>query len=195
MNIFNNKFEFLIVGLGNPGIKYDNTRHNAGFNALDYLAKNFNLSINKVKFNSTMDSHMIFNKKCVLIKPMSYMNNSGENVIKFMNFYKIPIENTIVLYDDIFLEPSKIKIRRRGGHGGHNGIRSIIDFVESDEFPRIKIGVGNKQNENLDLADWILSKFNKKDFELMNQSYINCLKSLEYIVNGEIEKAMNEFNN
>ena len=157
----------IIVGLGNPGTKYENTRHNAGFMAVDTLAEKYNSPIKKIKFKSLISNTMINGKNCLLMKPSTFMNNSGQAVVEAMNFYKIPIENILVIYDDISLEPSKIRIRRKGSDGGHNGIKSIIYLTGSDAFPRIKIGVGKKPHMNYNLADWVLSDFTKDEIPLI----------------------------
>ncbi|HHX57320.1 MAG TPA: aminoacyl-tRNA hydrolase, partial [Clostridiales bacterium] len=134
----------IIVGLGNPGTKYENTRHNSGFMALDTLADKYNTPIKKIKFKSLVGDTTINGKHCLLMKPSTFMNNSGQAVVEAMNFYKIPIENVLVIYDDVTIEPSLLRIRRKGSDGGHNGIKSIILLTGADTFPRIKIGVGKK---------------------------------------------------
>lgn len=192
--ISNNKHKFLIVGLGNPGIKYDNTRHNVGFKAIDFICENLHVNIDKIKFKSLISTCNIENVNCVLLKPMTYMNNSGEAVVQAMNFYKINIENVIVLYDDISLDVSKLRIRRKGSHGGHNGIKSIIALSGSEKFPRIKIGVGDRPHHNIDLSDWVLSNFTNNEMDLLKTSYYNCYNALKYILNDNIDIAMNKFN-
>ncbi|NLK71003.1 MAG: aminoacyl-tRNA hydrolase [Clostridiales bacterium] len=184
----------IIVGLGNPGTKYENTRHNAGFMAVDTLAEKYNSPIKKIKFKSLISNTMINGKNCLLMKPSTFMNNSGQAVVEAMNFYKIPIENILVIYDDISLEPSKIRIRRKGSDGGHNGIKSIIYLTGSDAFPRIKIGVGKKPHMNYNLADWVLSDFTKDEIPLIKNACDDACKCIELIVSNQIDKAMNEFN-
>ena len=137
---------FLVVGLGNPGEQYCKTRHNAGFEAIDYVASQLNTDVSKSKFNALFADAKIENKRCFLVKPQTYMNLSGESVIKFIDFYQIPTENIVVIFDDISLPVGSIRIRRKGTHGGHNGVKNIINLLGSDNFPRIKIGVGNKFN-------------------------------------------------
>lgn len=188
------KIEYIIVGLGNFGIEYNETRHNAGFMAVDKLVKKNGFDINKVKFKSKIGETAIKGKRCLVLKPTTYMNNSGEAVAEAMNFYKIPIENVIVIYDDISLEPGKLRIRRKGSDGGHNGIKSIIALTGSDEFPRIKIGVGKKPNPKYNLADWVLSKFSEEDKKALEPALENAVDSLNYIVEGNIDKAMNLYN-
>ncbi len=188
------KIEYIIIGLGNIGEKYDGTRHNAGFFVMDVLAKKFNFDIKKLKFKSTVGEVTVSGKKCLVMKPCTYMNNSGEALVEAMNFYKIPIENVIVCYDDISLSPSKLRIRKKGSHGGHNGIKSIVELTGADNFPRIKIGVGAKPHKDYDLADWVLGKFSKEDVVLMQESANNAVFCIELIVEGKIDTAMNKYN-
>ncbi len=188
------KIEYIIVGLGNFGIEYNETRHNAGFMAVDRLSKKNGFDISRVKFKSKTGETLINGKRCLVLKPTTYMNNSGEAVAEAMNFYKIPIENVIVIYDDISLEPGKLRIRRKGSDGGHNGIKSIIALTGSIEFPRIKIGVGKKPNPNYNLADWVLSKFSEDDKKALEPVLEKAVDSLGFIVEGNIDKAMNLYN-
>ena len=188
------KIEYIIVGLGNFGIEYNETRHNAGFMAVDRLVQKNGFDISRVKFKSKTGETLINGKRCLVLKPTTYMNNSGEAVVEAMNFYKIPIENVIVIYDDISLEPGKLRIRRKGSDGGHNGIKSIIALTGSDEFPRIKIGVGKKPNPNYNLADWVLSKFSEEDKKSIEPALEKAVDSLGFIVVGNIDKAMNLYN-
>ena len=176
------KIEYIIVGLGNFGIEYNETRHNAGFMAVDRLVQKNGFDISRVKFKSKTGETLINGKRCLAIKPTTYMNNSGEAVAEAINFYKIPIENVIVIYDDISLEPGKLRIRRKGSDGGHNGIKSIIALTGSDEFPRIKIGVGKKPNPNYNLADWVLSKFSEEDKKALEPALEKTVDSLGFIV-------------
>lgn len=190
----NSKPDYIIVGLGNPDTKYLNTRHNAGFMAIDMISKEYNVQVNKIKFKSLCINVTIQNKNCLLMKPTTYMNNSGQAVIEAMNFYKIPIENVIVIYDDISLEPSKLRIRRKGSDGGHNGIKSIIYLTGEDTFPRIKLGVGKKPHPDYNLADWVLSNFKPDELEQMKISCNNAVKCIELIVQNKIDEAMNKYN-
>lgn len=190
----NSKIEFIIVGLGNPGIQYEETRHNAGFLAVDRLCERFGFDVKKNKFKSYVGEVDLGGKRCLVMKPQTYMNNSGEAVVEAMNFYKIPIENVLVIYDDISLEPSKLRIRRKGSHGGHNGIKSICELTGSDNFPRIKIGVGKKPHSDYNLADWVLSRFSDDEMKLLGQALENACTACENIACGEIDKAMNSFN-
>lgn len=188
------KVEYIIAGLGNPGSQYENTRHNAGFMTVDTLAEKHGFTIKKLKFKSLTGEVMLGGKHCLVMKPSTFMNNSGEAVTEAMNFYKLPPENVIICYDDISLEPSKLRIRRKGSDGGHNGIKSIIYLSGSDAFPRIKIGVGAKPNKDYDLAAWVLSNFTKDEIPLMHEATDKACEALELMVSGNTDKAMNKFN-
>ena len=190
----NSKPDYIVVGLGNPDTKYLNTRHNAGFMAIDMISKEYNVQVNRIKFKSLCGNAIIGDKNCLLMKPTTYMNNSGQAVQEAMNFYKVPIENVIVIYDDISLEPSKLRIRRKGSDGGHNGIKSIIYLIGADTFPRIKLGVGKKPHPDYNLADWVLSNFNPNELELMKTSCSNAVRCIELIVQNKIDEAMNKYN-
>lgn len=186
--------EYIIVGLGNPGRQYENTRHNAGFNALDRLCEKYGVKMNKIRFKSTTGECRIEGKKCLLMKPSTYMNNSGQAVVEAMNFYKIDPSNVIIIFDDISLDVGKMRIRQKGSDGGHNGMKNIIYLSGSDMFPRIKIGVGKKPHPDYDLKDWVLSRFSNSDDKLLDEIYDNCVSALEYMVLGDIQKAMANFN-
>ncbi len=190
VNRKNGSIEHLVVGLGNPGSKYENTRHNAGFIALDYIANQLDVNFNKSKFDALFSEAVIDGKRVLLIKPQTFMNLSGESVIQFMSFYKIPSENVIILFDDISLAPGNLRVKRSGSHGGHNGMRNIIQLAKTDNFPRIKIGIGAKPTD-WDLADWVTSKFSDEDLKLLNKAAENSYAALKLMLNGEIEKAMN----
>lgn len=185
---------FVIAGLGNPGIQYAKTRHNAGFLAVDTIATHFNLKLEKVKFMASMCQFEFNDSRCIFVKPNTYMNNSGESLNMIVKYFKIPIENVLVLYDDIFIDPSKIKIRKKGSHGGHNGIRSIIDTLSSDRFCRIKIGIGAKPNPDMSLEKWVLSNFTPQENILMNISYNNCVDIFKLFVANKLDMAMNIYN-
>lgn len=186
--------EYIIAGLGNPGEQYEFTRHNAGFMVMDTLAERLNVSIKRLKFKSLVADAEISGKRCLLMKPMTYMNNSGQAVKEAMDFYKTDPENVIIIYDDISLEPGNLRIRRKGSDGGHNGIKSIIYLTGSDVFPRIKIGVGKKPHPKFDLADWVLSRFRESDMEEINEVREKACDSLELMVSGKTDEAMNKFN-
>ena len=188
------KPEYIIAGLGNPGIQYEKTRHNAGFLAIEKLCEKFQFETKKAQFKSMVGQTIIGDKVCLVMKPQTYMNNSGEAVTAAMDYYKIPPENVIIIYDDISLEPSKIRIRRKGSHGGHNGMRSIIELSGSEDFPRIKIGVGKKPHPQYNLADWVLSKFTDDEMKLMDEAFEKAMLSVELMVSGKINEAMNKYN-
>ncbi len=181
---------YLVVGLGNPGDKYFHTRHNAGFLALDYISQKVNSRIDRAKFKSLIGEANIANKRLLLMKPQTFMNNSGEAVAEAARFYKIPPENIIVIFDDISLDVGRMRVRRDGSAGGHNGIKSIIACIGSDKFPRIKIGVGQKPHPDFDLADWVLSEFGKEDKEKLFSMFGFVYEGLLKLLLGDIEGAM-----
>ena len=186
--------DWLVVGLGNPGTKYQGTRHNAGFMAADALAKRLQISVDRVKFHALIGDGMCGEKRILLAKPQTFMNLSGQAVDEIMRFYRIPPERLLVMCDDISLEPGKLRIRRKGSHGGQNGMRNIIDMVESSDFCRIKLGIGAKPHPDYSLADGVLSHFTAGELKEMEQSASNAAEAAEMIVNGSIDKAMNMFN-
>ncbi len=186
--------EFIIVGLGNPGTEYESTRHNIGFMTIDTLCEKLNVNCKKLKFKSLTCDAVISGKRCLIMKPTTYMNKSGEAVTEAMQFYKIPPERTIIVFDDISLEPGRLRIRRKGSDGGHNGIKNIIYLSGSDAFPRIKMGVGAKPHPDYNLADWVLGHFKKEDGAALEQAFQNAVSALELMVDGKIDQAMNKFN-
>ena len=185
--------EYLIVGLGNPGRQYENTRHNAGWLCMDMLSDKLSVKINKIKFKSTVGEADIGGVRCLLMKPQTFMNLSGEAVGEACKFYKIPPENVIVIFDDISMPCGGLRIRRKGSAGGHNGIKSIIQHLGSDNFPRIKLGVGEKPHPDFDLADYVLSGFTKDEIPQMKQAMEKACKALELLTNGKIDEAMSKF--
>ena len=176
----------LVVGLGNPGDKYFHTRHNAGFLALDYISQKAGVKIDRSKFKALVGETNIANKRVLLMKPQTFMNNSGEAVAEAAGFYKIPPENIIVIFDDISLDVGRMRVRRDGSAGGHNGIKSIIACIGSDKFPRIKIGVGQKPHPEFDLADWVLSEFGKEDKEKLFTMFGYANDGLEKLLSGDL---------
>ncbi len=186
--------EYLIVGLGNPGQKYEMTRHNAGFLAIDLLGMELNTEVKKLKYHALIADTKIGDKRCLLMKPQTMMNNSGAAVGEAARFYKIPPENIIVISDDISLDVGKLRIRRKGSAGGHNGLKSIIAAIGSQEFIRIKVGVGKKPNAEYDLADWVLGVFPKDCQADLKKALENAGKATEIIVNEDVDKAMNLYN-
>ncbi len=190
----NGGYDYLIVGLGNPGAKYEMTRHNAGFLAVDLLAVKENLNIKKLKYHALVGDAVINGKKCLVMKPQTFMNNSGEAVGEAARFYKIPPERVIVISDDFSFDVGQIRIKRKGSAGGHNGLKSIIAHLGSENFPRIKVGVGKKPNADYDIIDWVLGRFPKELEKDLKSALENAVDALPYIVNEEIDKAMNLFN-
>lgn len=185
--------EYIVVGLGNSGREYENTRHNAGFIAVDFLADKLGARIDRIKYKSLVTSCTIADRKVLLMKPSTYMNNSGLAVKEAMSFYKLPPERVIVIFDDISLDVGKMRIRRKGSDGGHNGIKNIIYLTGSDMFPRIKLGVGHKP-ERWNLADWVLSHFTEDEMKIMMQSADKASQAVELMIDGQTDKAMNLFN-
>ncbi|MBQ9516144.1 MAG: aminoacyl-tRNA hydrolase [Ruminococcus sp.] len=186
--------EYLIVGLGNPGRQYENTRHNAGFIALDYIAEKLSVRVNRIKFKSTVGEAKLAGKRCLLMKPSTFMNLSGQAVTEAMRFYKIPPEKVVILMDDISLDVGNIRIRRKGSDGGQNGMKNIIYLSGSDQFPRVKIGIGKKPHPDYDLKDWVLSRFSAKDQKLIDERLPDIMDAVGLIVNDDIDKAMNLYN-
>ncbi len=186
--------EFIIAGLGNPGVEYEKTRHNTGFMAVDALSQRFGFSVNTHKFNALIADTVISDKRCLVMKPLTYMNKSGEAISDAMDFYNIPPENIIVIFDDISLDVGKMRLRRKGSSGGHNGIKSIIHNCGSQDFPRIKIGVGGKPHPDYDLADWVLSFYSDNELKLLGEVFDHTARAVELILRGNINQAMNDYN-
>ena len=186
--------EFIVVGLGNPDRKYTLTRHNSGFLCIDMLSQKLNFRVDKLKFKSLIADTTIGGHRLIVMKPQTYMNNSGEAVRECANFYKIKPENIIVIYDDISLDVGKLRIRRKGTDGGHNGIKSIIYHLNSDQFPRIKVGCGKKPHPDYNLADWVLSEFKKDEQKALEPALENACKAIELLLDNQTEKAMNLYN-
>lgn len=182
---------FLIVGLGNPGKEYAGTRHNIGFEAVDYIADKYNIELNRIKFKGIFGEGMINGKKVILLKPTTYMNLSGDSIREVVNFYKISNEDIIVIYDDISLEVGRLRIREKGSHGGHNGIKSIIANLSSDVFPRVKIGVGGPKG---DLVSHVLGKFSNSEIEVLRESIMATSEAVATILSRDTKEAMNKFN-
>ncbi len=185
---------YIIAGLGNPTAQYAHTRHNVGFDTIDVLAEKYNINVNESKFKALCGSGYIEGQKVLLLKPLTYMNLSGEAIRAAADFYKIdPEEELIVLCDDINLDPGRIRIREKGSAGGHNGLKNIILHCGTDAFTRIKIGVGEKPKER-DLADWVLARFPKEEEETMAQAFKDAADAAALIVTGEIRKAQDLYN-
>lgn len=184
---------YYIVGLGNPGLQYENTRHNVGFLTIDYLAKKYDIKVKKLKFKSLYGQGEISGQKVMLIKPQTYMNNSGEAIRDLKNFYKFEDDKLIVILDDIDIDFGKIRIKKKGSAGTHNGMKSIIYQIQTDNFPRIKISVGQKPSY-MDLASFVLSGFTKDEADIVREEIINAADACEMIINDGIDKAMNKYN-
>ncbi len=186
--------EYIIVGLGNPGREYENTRHNCGFIALDYMAEKLGCKMNKIKFKGTIGDCTINGHRCLLLKPSTYMNLSGQSVTEAMRFYKIPPQNVIVIFDDISLDVGKMRIRRKGSDGGQKGMQNIIYLSGSQDFPRIKVGIGKKPHPDYDLKKWVLSRFSNDEKKLLDPLLDNIVDAVSHIVDNNIDKAMNLYN-
>ncbi len=189
------KMTWIIAGLGNPGMTYANTRHNAGFMGLDALAEKNGIQVKTMRFKSDCGDGSVGGERCLLMKPTTYMNLSGEAVSAAAAFYKIPAERVLVMYDDITLPPGKLRIRRKGSAGGHNGMKSIIALLGTEEFPRIRIGVGAKPRPDYDLADWVLSKFTEEETAELKPALEHAAAAAELIVQGKIDQAMSSYSN
>lgn len=186
--------EFIIVGLGNPGEKYLTTRHNAGFMAMDYISQKLSAPIRHIKFKSVVGNVVINGKNVLLMKPQTYMNASGEAVREAAQFYKIPADHIIVLVDDTCLAPGRMRVRKSGSAGGHNGLKSLIEHLSTDEFPRVRLGVGEKPNKEYDMADWVLGKLSDGDLKLLYQCLEASLPACELIMEGRLDDAMGRYN-
>ena len=183
----------IIAGLGNPGTQYDKTRHNVGFVAIDYIAEKLGVRIDRAKFHALVAEARIGNVRVLLMKPQTYMNNSGVAIGEAAAFYKIPAEGVIVLHDEISFEPGIVRIRRKGSAGGHNGLKSIIAHLASEDFPRIKIGVGKKPSPDYDLADWVLGKMPKDAHDAVYARCEDILNAVRFIAEGKIDEAMQRY--
>ncbi|MBU3190872.1 aminoacyl-tRNA hydrolase [Clostridium bowmanii] len=182
---------YLVIGLGNPGDEYRHTRHNVGFDVIDLMAGKYNISVNRIKFKGMCGETNIAGEKVILLKPNTYMNLSGESVREAASFYKILSENIIIIYDDISLDVGKLRIRSKGSAGGHNGIKSIISNMNSDIFPRIKIGVGQPERS---LIPYVLGRFSSEDRILVEKTFEAGIKAVETLIAKGCTEAMNEFN-
>ena len=181
----------LIVGLGNPGKQYEQTRHNIGFDVIDYMANKYNIDVNREKFKGICGEGFIENKKVILLKPLTYMNLSGESIRELANFYKLEDDEIIVVYDDISLDIGILRIREKGSAGGHNGIKSIIQNLGGDKFPRVKVGVGQPKDN---LVNHVLGKFSKEDREHIEKVIPVVSDAIVEIVKNDAKESMNKFN-
>ena len=182
---------YLVVGLGNPGKEYEGTRHNIGFEAIDYLSDKYNIELNREKFKGVFGEGFIKGKKVILLKPTTYMNLSGESIREVVNFYKISNEEVIVIYDDISLEVGRLRIREKGSHGGHNGIKSIIANLGTDVFPRVKIGVGAPKGN---LVSHVLGKFSDDEVEILRETIKASSDAVSIMISKDTKEAMNKLN-
>lgn len=185
---------WLIVGLGNPGEKYENTRHNVGFQVVDELAERQNAPVQKLKFKALTNLLTISGEKVLVMKPVTYMNLSGEAVRPAADFYKIPPERILVISDDTALDLGKLRIRTKGSAGGHNGLKNIIQHLGTDQFPRVRVGVGQKPHPDYDLADWVLGKFQGEAKKVMDEAVKRAADAVECVLKEGADRAMNRFN-
>lgn len=184
----------LIVGLGNPGRQYAETRHNVGFMAIDYLAGKLGVKVDKIKFKSVVGEGFLGTEKVVLAKPQTYMNLSGEAVLDMVQWYKLDPADILVIYDDMDLPAGKLRLRMKGSAGGHNGMKSIIYLLQSDQFPRLRIGIGRPTNEKMESVDFVLGRFNKEQQELMVDAVKKAGEAALAAIEKGVAKAMNEVN-
>lgn len=188
------KYDYIVVGLGNPGDKYSETRHNAGFRCLDILIKDLNAGPEKNKFQSLIYDGEIKGHKVLFQKPLTFMNNSGAAVTEVARFFKVPFDKVIVVSDDVTMDAGRLRIRKSGSHGGHNGLRDIIELSGTDNIPRVKIGMGQKPHPEYDLADWVLGRPNKEDKEKIDDAEKKAADAVKLMVTNDIGMAMNKFN-
>ena len=184
---------YIIAGLGNPTREYEKTRHNVGFDTIDVLADKLNTSVDEKKFKGLYGRGIIAGEKVILLKPQTFMNLSGESVRAAADFYKVDPEDILVIYDDISLEPGQLRLRGKGSAGGHNGIKNIIAHLGTQEFPRIKVGVGDKP-KGMDLADYVLGHFSKEDQAKMDEAFKDAADAAEMILDKGMDAAMNHYN-
>ncbi len=195
--LFGNKssaVDWLIVGLGNPGQKYEKTRHNMGFLTVDLLAEQQNVKLNKVKFKSAYNTISFAGAKCLVMKPQTYMNLSGEAVREAAQFYKVPADHVLVIYDDISLPVGRIRVRPTGSAGGHNGIKNIIAHLGTQDFPRVKIGTGAPAGGGADMVDWVIGVPSQAERKVLVESFEKAIEAAESIIENGCQKAMNDFN-
>ena len=182
--------EYILVGLGNPGKEYERTRHNAGFMAIDYISGRCGARIDRAKFSALVGETTINGKRVLLMKPQTFMNSSGEAVAAAAKFYKIAPENIIVISDDVSLDVGRVRVRRKGSHGGQRGLKSIQECLGTEDYQRIKIGVGAKPHPDYDMAAWVLSTFELKDIEAIAENYPRIYDGLCKMLEGDTEEAM-----
>lgn len=193
--IFKNKcnYDMLVVGLGNPGEKYRQTRHNAGFAVTDKLCEKYNATLKRFKFKALICECVIGKKRILIAQPQTYMNLSGEAVAEICGFYKIPIEKVVIIFDDVSLPVGNIRIRCSGSHGGHNGMKDISEKMSTNDILRIKFGVGLKPHPDYDLKDWVLSRFKSEELETLQCAIDKAVAAIGEMAEGTVEKAMNKY--
>jgi len=182
--------EYIVAGLGNPGSQYEHTRHNAGFMAMDYLTEKYGVKIDRAKFKALVGEATIGGKRVLLMKPQTFMNNSGEAISEAARFYKCPTEKIIVISDDFLLDVGRLRVRRNGTHGGHNGLKSIQRELSSTEYPSIRVGVGQKPHPDYDVIDWVLGSFSGEDLKQIRARFDTLSQGLEKILSGDVDGAM-----
>ncbi len=185
---------WLVVGLGNPGDQYENTRHNAGFQVIDALADRGNFPVQRLKFHALTNTATVGGQGVLVMKPVTYMNLSGQAVGEAARFYKISPDHVLVISDDVDLPLGKLRIRKGGSAGGHNGLKSIIQHLGTDQFPRLKVGVGGKPHPDYDMADWVLGKLQGEDKKIMDDAAVRAAQAVECLLSQGIDRAMNQFN-
>ncbi len=186
--------EYIVAGLGNPGVEYENTRHNAGYLALDRLAQKYSVKVSRIRFKSLCGECVIKGKKVLLLKPTTYMNLSGQAIQEALAFYKLPAQRLIVLCDDINLAPGRLRIRRSGSDGGQNGLKNIIYLTGSNAFPRIRIGIGGKPYPDMDMKDWVIGRLTPDEMKQITPALENAVAAVELLVQGKMDEAMNRYN-
>lgn len=183
---------YLIVGLGNPEEEYSNTRHNMGFNVINKLAEEYKIDVNKNKFDALLGTGSIEGEKVILLKPQTYMNLSGKSIIQVVNFYKIPLQNVFVIYDDIDIAPGLIRIRKKGSSGSHNGMKSVVAELNSEGFARIRVGIGKPENN--DMINYVIGKIPKEGQEPLEEGVLKAKQAVVEILKNGLDRAMNKFN-
>lgn len=183
---------YIIIGLGNPGKKYENTRHNLGFIAVDRLAEKHNIQVDKIKFKALVGDGRIAGQKVLLVKPQTFMNLSGESVREVVNYYKVAPENVIVIYDDFDIPLGNIRIRKSGSAGTHNGMKSVVYQLKTDKFPRVRLGIGSSKNN--DVIDFVIGGFSKEEVPILRETIDNTTLALECILSDNLDIAMNRYN-
>lgn len=186
--------EFIVAGLGNPGREYERTRHNMGYLAVDYMAAKLGFDCKRLKFKSLCGDCLLDGRRVLFLKPSTYMNNSGEAVRDALGFYKLPPEKLIAVSDDAALPFGKLRIRRKGSDGGQKGLRSIIYLLGDDEFPRVRVGIGEKAHPDMEMADWVLGRLTDKELKSLEPVFADVLEAVKLIVAGKTDEAMNRFN-